>query len=298
MATGHFRIGCAVWSYRGWHGSFYPPGTAGRDALACYGQRLTAVEGNTTFYAVPDRATVERWRDQVPSDFRFCLKLPQTITHQGAIAPRLTDALAFYERVSALGDRLGPMFAQLPPSYGPEAWEDLQDFLGQFRRATAAPLAVEFRHRHWFDPRHRDRLADWLDGQGIGRAVLDTRPIYENLDPGEDPQRHSQRRKPRVPVQGLSSAGYGFVRFISHPQGDRNDRWLDQWRDRVADWLRSGKDVYFFVHCPIEDHSPATAQRFQRSLEAIGAAVPPLPWDAIAPPPPPPDQLSLFSPGP
>ena len=296
-STGRLFLGCAVWSYRGWYGSFYPPGTSAAAALTCYGQRLTAVEGNTTFYAVPSAATVARWRDRVPPDFRFCLKFPKTITHAGAIAPRLAEALAFYDRVAALGDRLGPMFVQLPPSYGPQGFDDLREFLANWRRTTAAPIAVELRHRQWFAPEWRDRINGVLSGLDIGRAVLDTRPMYQNLQsPDEDPQRHSQRRKPKVPVQGVATTHYGFVRFISHPDADRNDRFLDQWRDRVGDWLRAGKDVYFFVHCPIEDHSPATARRFHRQLQSIGAPVSPLPWDAVemATAEPPRSQLSLF----
>ncbi|MGK7947197.1 MAG: DUF72 domain-containing protein, partial [Microcystaceae cyanobacterium] len=47
-----FYLGCAVWSYEGWLGSFYPTKTPKKDFLSLYSQRLTAVEGNTTFYAV------------------------------------------------------------------------------------------------------------------------------------------------------------------------------------------------------------------------------------------------------
>ena len=55
-------------------------------------------------------------------------------------------------------------------------------------------------------------------------------------------------------------------------------------------WLEQGIEVWFFVHCPYEEHSPGIARRFQRLLEARGAPVPPLPWDQL----PPPRQAALF----
>ena len=126
---GNFRLGCAVWSFRGWLGDFYPTGSQSNIFLKLYGDRLKAVEGNTTFYSVPSEETVKRWRDQTPEDFRFCLKFPQTVTHQGLLCPQLAQAEAFVERVKPLGDRLGCIFAQLPPSYSPNQFSDLKNFL-------------------------------------------------------------------------------------------------------------------------------------------------------------------------
>ena len=46
-------IGCPIWSWKGWVGNFYPEGTKPAEFLHEYARRLTTVEGNTTFYAVP-----------------------------------------------------------------------------------------------------------------------------------------------------------------------------------------------------------------------------------------------------
>ena len=48
------------------------------------------MEGNTTFYATPTPEIVERWRDQVPETFRFCFKLPKTVTHDRRANPPAT----------------------------------------------------------------------------------------------------------------------------------------------------------------------------------------------------------------
>ncbi|NEQ55712.1 MAG: DUF72 domain-containing protein, partial [Leptolyngbya sp. SIO3F4] len=57
----NFRIGCAVWAYKDWLGDFYPTGSRTSDFLWLYGQRMTCVEGNTTFYSIPSPEIVQRW---------------------------------------------------------------------------------------------------------------------------------------------------------------------------------------------------------------------------------------------
>lgn len=137
-----FFIGCAVWAYKGWVGELYPSGTRTTDFLHLYSRRFTTVEGNTTFYAVPNPETVTRWMTETPPGFEFCLKLPRDITHQKLLQPHIPEALAFLKRMQPLGKRLGPMFAQLPPSYSPALLDDLQTFLEAWPRQDV-PLALE-----------------------------------------------------------------------------------------------------------------------------------------------------------
>ncbi len=125
----NFRIGCALWGYKGWLGELFPATSRAADFLPLYGQRFTAVEGNTTFYSVPAAAAIARWKTETPAGFQFCPKLPKTVTHQGLLKPQIAPPLKFLERMQGLGDRLGPLFAQLPPSYGPGNLADLESFL-------------------------------------------------------------------------------------------------------------------------------------------------------------------------
>lgn len=75
-----------MWGLKAWVGSFFPAGAKQREFLALYSRRLQTVEGNTTFYATPDVATVERWRAETPPGFRFCFKFPQSISHHQTFA--------------------------------------------------------------------------------------------------------------------------------------------------------------------------------------------------------------------
>ena len=284
-----FRLGFAVWAFKGWEGGFYPVGVRQADTLHLYAERATVVEGNSVFYGIPSAAVMARWVEQTPAHFRFCPKIPRAISHSGPLAPRIAEALSFHDHMRAgLGQRLGPIFLQLPPVYSPLAGPDLARLLNAWRRHTHHPLLVEVRHRDWFAPAVMARLDTLLSRLSLGRVILDTRPIYSGTD---DPQRESPNKKPALPVIATAPGPITMVRFISHPDSDRNLRALHEWTGRIHRWLAAGKETYFFMHCPKEQFSPANARIFQRMLEDQGAPVPPLPWDAL---PPDPSQQGMF----
>ncbi|MEM9926628.1 MAG: DUF72 domain-containing protein [Cyanobacteria bacterium P01_D01_bin.50] len=283
----NFFIGCAVWSYKGWVGELYPQGTRSTDFLHLYSRRFTTVEGNTTFYAVPSQETVTRWADQTPAEFKFCLKLPRNITHNGLLKPYIGDALKFAEIMRPLGTRLAPMFAQLPPSYAPSSLNDLTVFIEAWQQ-TQVPLAIEVRHRDWFKQAPASNLANLLQNLGTGRVILDSRPIYTGED---DPQLNSERRKPQLPVDFSVTAPFSLIRFIAHPNLSINQPFMEEWATYIQQWLQAGTQIYFFVHCPQEERSPSIARHFQNLLEQSGVAIPTLPWNLLSNSP---KQLSLW----
>jgi len=282
-----FWLGCALWGYKGWVGDFFPPGSRTTDFLKLYSQRFTAVEGNTTFYSVPDAKTIAKWAQDTPVEFQFCPKFPRQVTHQGALFPNITEALQFVERMQGLGDRLGPIFAQLPPSYSPSEFEDLSRFLTQLSQVEAE-IAVEVRHLDWFHPPHDELLNELLSHLQIGRVLLDTRPIYDVPD---DPQLVAERKKPRVPVSYTITAPFSLIRYISHPDWAMNQPFLQDWLPFIDQALHAQKRVYCFVHCPIEERSPNNARSLQQLLEQQKVNVPPLPWHELHPSP---TQLKLL----
>lgn len=283
----NFYIGCAVWAYKGWVGELYPPGTRSGDFLNLYSRRFTTVEGNTTFYATPNAETVTRWATETPPGFEFCLKLPKNITHQKLLQPHISEALAFLEQMRPLGTHLGSLFAQLPPSYSPALLEDLMAFLTAWPRSET-PLALEVRHIDWFQEPHASNLTSLLEELGVGRVLLDSRPIYTGDD---DPQLLSERRKPKLPVQFSVTAPFTLIRFISHPHLSMNQIFMEEWVRQIQEWLQAGIKIYFFVHCPTEDMSPINARYFQQLLEESGVVVPPLPGNNLQQSP---HQLSLW----
>jgi uncharacterized protein YecE (DUF72 family) len=209
------------------------------------------------------------------------------VTHQGALRPQLPPALEFLDRMRGFGDRLGPLLIQMPPRYGPVQFADLNQFLqGWTAAAPDVAIALEVRHLDWFKPTWAIRLTALLEDLGVGRVLLDSRPIYEGppsplLAQLPDDQRE---KKPNLPLQPSVTSECAVVRYIGHPESDRNLPYLTAWAAQVAQWLSQGKRVYYFVHCPIEAQSPAIARQFQALLEAQGVPLPPLPWNQLPDP--------------
>ncbi len=284
----NFLIGCAVWGHKSWVGELYPKGTKTAEFLQLYSKRFTIVEGNTTFYAVPNPETVASWAAQMQPGFEICPKLPRLLSHNGLLEPSIPGALEFLEQMQGLREHLGPIFAQLPPSYPPSSLNDLAAFLQAWPREQA-PLAVEVRHPDWFTEPHASHLNAILQELGVGRVVLDTRPAYSGS--ASYKQQPVEPRKPKVPVQPVVTAPFTLVRFISHPEQEVNQPFMEEWVSWVDQWLHLGKRIYFFMHCPIEKYSPGNARHFQQLLEQRGIPVPPLPWNNIDQTP---TQLSLF----
>jgi uncharacterized protein YecE (DUF72 family) len=115
--AGHIRVGVGGWTFAPWRGVFYPKGLPHAQELAFAASRLTSIEINGTFYRTQTPATFRKWRDQVPDGFVFSVKGPRFTTHRAVLA----DAGESVERFLAsgvleLGDRLGPLLWQFPPT--------------------------------------------------------------------------------------------------------------------------------------------------------------------------------------
>jgi uncharacterized protein YecE (DUF72 family) len=143
------QVGTSGFAYKEWRGSFYPDKIRERDMLRYYAERLSAVEINNTFYRLPVRETLLRWRDQVPEGFTFVLKASQRITHRQRLSRESAETVAYlFETASALGERLGPVFFQTPPFLKRDVVR-LREFLELV--PAERPIAFEFRHESWSD---------------------------------------------------------------------------------------------------------------------------------------------------
>jgi uncharacterized protein YecE (DUF72 family) len=279
-------LGCPIWSFRGWVGNFYPKGTKPSDFLREYAGRLTAIEGNTTFYAVPAAKTLAAWIEQTPESFRFCPKIPKAVSHSGKLLDHVERALQFAEFMSPLASRLGPMFLQLPPSYSPRLLDDLRKFIEAWPRDVR--LAVEVRHLDWFDSPNGDWLNQLLSDHNMARVTIDTRPI-RNLE--GDPQvagssyenlLAAREHKPDVPVVPMRTADFLFVRYIGHPQLQFNLPYLSEWADYFVSQMHDDVDVYVFCHSPDNLIAPNLCREFHHRV-AKEINIPPLPWDLVKP---------------
>ena len=271
-----FYIGCPMWGYKEWVGEFFPPRTPQSDFLRLYSRRLTTVEGNTTFYAVPSAETVARWYTETIAEFRFCFKIPREISHAPHLETRKTSTLFFTERMRGLKERLGPMFLQLPPAFGHAQLPQLQAFLDFWPMDLR--LAVEVRHPEFFEAEHAAALNTLLGQYKVARVMMDTRPI--RIGSTEEKRiLQARERKPDLPLQVAITTDFAFVRYIGHPRMEVNEPLLKSWAQQLAQWLHTGIIPYVFCHCPFEVLSPAICYSLYQRVKTL-APLPALPWQA------------------
>lgn len=147
--------------------------------LKRYARSLPAVEINSSFYRPHQRTTYEHWAATTPPAFRFSAKLPRSITHTAGLRDSESLLQAFLEQVYGLGERLGCLLVQLPPSLSLDI-ATANDFFGILRRLHGeGGVAVEPRHASWFSPQGDALLAHWQ----VARVLAD--PVLH--DPGRIP---------------------------------------------------------------------------------------------------------------
>lgn len=169
-------IGSAGWSLPRAEQSNFP---AAGSHLERYASRFDAVEINSSFHRPHRPATYARWSAAVPASFRFAVKVPKTITH-GLRLRQAGDLLeTFLAEASGLGDKLGCLLVQLPPSLEFEP-ATVGGFFAELRSLSPTALTCEPRHPSWFTP----EAEDLLQGLGVARVAADPARVPEAAEPG------------------------------------------------------------------------------------------------------------------
>src|SRR5512133_2872103 len=96
-------VGCAGWSLPRQEQHRFAPGES---HLQRYASRFAATEINSTFHRPHQARIYERWASAVPADFRFCAKVPKTITHEQRLVQAGPLLRQFLEEASPLGAKL------------------------------------------------------------------------------------------------------------------------------------------------------------------------------------------------
>ena len=165
--SGRLLAGSSGWSYPSWRPEFYPAGLANEEFLSFYSARLPTVELNSTGYRLPAEEQFTRWAAQAPAGFEFAVKAP----------PRaLRDFATFEERVTLLGDSLGPVriVVASPRDDG---------LLALLLGSTDLRLALDLRHESWtgVDVRPAVRVND-RDAEAPFRYLRFREPPYSEAD--------------------------------------------------------------------------------------------------------------------
>ena len=170
------RIGTAGWSIpRGEQPHF--PGEGSH--LERYARVFRAAEINSTFHRPHRESTFARWAASVPSTFRFSVKLPRTITHGAKLQGAEALIEAFVADLTPLGEHLGCLLVQLPPSLQLDP-RVARAFLACMRSVHDGPIALEPRHASWFTAAAERILVKFE----VARVAADPPRADAGLEPG------------------------------------------------------------------------------------------------------------------
>jgi uncharacterized protein YecE (DUF72 family) len=260
------HLGLPVWSNKDWRGSFFTDDAEPESHLQQYASVFNAVEGNTTFYGIPTAATVQKWLEQAPKDFRFCFKMPKAITHDSALQRCDVLVREFLKRMEPLAPVMGPMMIQLPAAFAPQHMEILQRFLG--RLPMSFRYAVEVRHADFFTLGVvSDSLDRMLENFKVERVNFDSRALFScRSDDAE--VLDAQRKKPQLPYHCHALGKTPLLRFIGHPDVASNDGFFEPWVATIAQWLREGRQPFVFFHMANRKWSPQLAFHLHERLRA------------------------------
>jgi len=237
----NIHIGTSGWHYEHWSGPFYPDDLPAADRLKFYAGLFQTVEINNSFYQLPRKETLARWRDITQSDFIFAVKASRYITHMKKLREGGKTFQPLAEVVRALGSKLGPILFQLPPN-----WSCNAKRLGEFVEALPGDYryAFEFRDPSWFNRRTYEILRE------LGAAFC----IYELAG--------------RLSPKEITSE-YVYVRLHGPEaayQGQYDTRTLAGWAGAFSTWAGQGKQIYCYFDNDERGHAARDALRIQQMI--------------------------------
>ncbi len=228
--AGTLFLGTSGFAYPDWSGPFYPEGLAADDMLPFYAGRFRSVEINYTFRRFPAEKTILRWAERSPDGFRFSLKAVGRITHTRRLRDVDQDVSDFLDRVRLLGNRLGPILFQCPPTLRFDR-ELIESFLGYL--PPIAPYAMEFRHESWSEA--RDLLAE----HGVAWCFAETDDTPDDAEP-------------------ILSEPFAYLRLR---RDEYSDERLARWAGAIEGALAEGRDVFAYLKHESGAAAPRHAER-------------------------------------
>ncbi len=298
-AVARVVVGTSSWSDPGFVESWYPPGLPAAERLPWYAERFEAVELNSSFYAVPDRAAVARWARVTPAGFCFDVKLHRLLSRHAAgldslprdlrgdaqtnergrvvLTPELEAELL--ERVCAAVEplrrahKLGAYVLQLSPAFSPRSHQlaELEPLVGRLR---PRPVAVELRHRGWADEGRVETTLAELTRIGAALVCVDapqgSQPtIMPALDAVTD------ERLAYMRLHGRNLEGYVHGRAVAERfDWDYADDELEEIAGRAARLGEEAAEVRVMFNNNSGDKAPRAAQRFRELIGQAPAAQP------------------------
>lgn len=239
-------VGGTVWGVPQWKGTHFPAKAKPSEFLYYYSRLFPCIEFNGSHYRTPPVAQVQKWVEQVPENFLFCPKFPQSISHwrQFQNCERETDL--FFEALFAFEKNLGTTFIQLPPNYSPTKAEPLLRYLEGLPQDVC--YSIEMRHPDWFVGNALDEFSNELKKMKVGLIICDT-----------------AGRRDAVHMRLTSDEL--VIRFGGNDLHASDEVRMIQWAQQIRDWEKVGlKKCYFWIHQPESLHTVESMNQFKEIL--------------------------------
>jgi len=269
------RIGTCSWKYPSWAGLVYSRAD-GIDYLSEYARRFDTVEIDQWFWAMPELETVAHYAAVTPSDFRFTVKLPNTLTlthfykrkTEASLRPNpeFLSVTLFKEvlsRLEPMREKIGLLMLQFEylnkekMSSQTAFLDRLGDFISAVPRTL--PLAIEPRNPHWIDQRY----FEFLSANGLSHVFLQgyyMPPVFETWKKYGSLVRDSVAVRLHGPDrEGIErQTGENWDKIVAPKDED-----LAKVVDMIKDMRDHGLTVYLNVNNHFEGSAPITIDRLK-----------------------------------
>lgn len=216
-------VSTSGFSYKDWHGPFYPQGLKAADQLPYFASVFKAVELNYSYYSFPGEKGIAGHLRNAPA-MSFALKGHSSFTHTRQYGERELDV--YQAALSQLqdNDALICLLLQFPYSFHFNT-KNLAYLEKLIRNFEKFPMAIEFRHANW-----KNTYAFGFVKESGKSLVTTDAPALNNLFRG-----------------GWESIGpFGYVRLHGRNQ--------EKWWEHDEGWER-----YNYLYSPKEIEGMAEA---------------------------------------
>ena len=257
------------WNFEPWEGVFYPDDLPKKRQLEYATRHVATIEINGTYYGSQKPETIAKWGAEAPDGFVFSVKGNRFVTNKKALGSAGDSLKKFFaQRLSGLGDKLGPILWQFAPTkkFDADDFEAFLKLLPEKEDGARFRHALEVRNDSFVDPEFVELAAKY--GAAIVYADHATYPaiadvtgdfVYARLQTGDD----------SIPTAYSPEAMDAWVgRALTWAEGGVPDDLPLAAPDRKPD--KTPRDVFvYFIH-EGKVRAPHAAMDFLARVEKAG----------------------------
>ena len=267
-------VGTSGYSYPEWvEAGIYPAGTKAGEMLPLYAREFPVTELNHTWYQMPRAEAVDRQRDLVPPNFRFCAKLTRSLTHEVDAKAWQGEAAKYRIGIAPLlqSRQLLAVLIQFGASFdrSPKHRSYLGALLSELQ---GLPLAVEFRNSAWAN----DKVFAELARRRVSLVTVDAPQLpglFPPLDVVTNPELFYVR------FHGRNALGWRLNKMATQFDYNYSDDEMGTWmEERLCHLVDAAKTGVLFFNNHVRGQAPKNARRLLELLEKTGLSGPKIPW--------------------